>query len=336
MKPKIAVSVGDINGIGLEILLSSHKELCKICEPFYMLHSHIYKQALEKLNFKELEGLNLVEFNKGKEHFKALGKNHFSFTCDTLNPPSELKIKPSSIDAKSGAYSFASFKAGVELVKAGHAKALITLPIHKKAWSEAGLKYRGHTEALREFFNKNAIMMLGCSKLFVGLFTEHIPLREVSQKIKEDELFNFLLDFYQETLFEKIGVLAFNPHAGDFKTIGGEEEEIIVKAIKRANKALKKAVYLNEPIVADTAFTPKALKNCKHLVSLYHDLALAPLKALYFEESINVSLNLPIIRTSVDHGTAFDIAYKKQNPSNKSYIEAVKFALYLAEKKKIN
>lgn len=140
-----------------------------------------------------------------------------------------------------------------------------------------------------------------------------------------------MCDFYQSVKQEYIQVLGLNPHASDNGVLGNEEVEIF-KAIKNANKILKKDIFKG-PIVPDTAFSKTNRKNCKYFVCMYHDQGLAPLKALYFDQSINVSLNLPIIRTSVDHGTAFDIAYKNINVNTKSYINAIKEAINLNNKK---
>ena len=168
-------------------------------------------------------------------------------------------------------------------------------------------------------------MMLGCNKLFVALYTEHIALKEVPKQLKKKRLTNFLMQFYQSakpTL--PVAVLGLNPHAGDGGALG-DEEKTIAKAINKANKKLKKESFFG-PVVPDTAFTPEFRKKVSHIVAMYHDQGLAPLKALYFDESINVSLNLPILRTSVDHGTAFDIAYK--NLANiQSYLNAVDYAI---------
>ncbi len=382
---KIAISIGDINGVSLEILVRSHKELCKFCKPYYFIHKRLLKKALKLLNLRLLNA-NLVAFeNAEKTEFKLLkkGKNFklFSFASKlSFKEDFDFEIKPGEVDKKSGAYSFLSFEAANIFVKLGYAQALVTLSIHKKAWEQAGVEFKGHTDFLRSFYQKNAIMMLGCKELFIGLFTEHIPLKDVSSKINFKDLAEFLCDFYLESKFKKIGVLAFNPHAGDNGVIGGKEEKIIQRALNFANaylnflkserkkaflKALeldeicdfkellkhflknenlekelvlnfgKKGIYLSYPLVADTAFTRNSLKHCNRFIAMYHDLALAPLKALYFEKSVNVSLNLPIIRTSVDHGTAFDKAYKNAKISTKSYKQAVKFAIYLAKKRGI-
>ncbi|TQR60577.1 4-hydroxythreonine-4-phosphate dehydrogenase [Campylobacter troglodytis] len=383
-KPKIAISIGDINGIGLEIALKSHNFISKYCTPYYFIHESLLNQALKRLNSKKPKHFTCVEFSNASKMslIKGQHKDSLCFEANLACQTNEkFKIKAGKIDSNSGSYSFASFKFACEFVKMGFARALITLPIHKKAWSEAGLTYKGHTQALGEFFGRQAIMMLGCKELFIGLFTEHIPLSEVSFKIKAPKLCEFLITFYKETRFKKIGVLSFNPHASDFGTIGGKEELEISRALKITNVFLNvktlsntrqkrflnhhkiefenllksllddeillsnlsqslekeakfKHFYLPNPLVADTAFTKNSLKQCNRLISMSHDLALAPLKALFFEKSVNVSLNLPIIRTSVDHGTAFDKAYKNAKISTKSYKEAIAVALKLIIKKK--
>ncbi|MBM0636639.1 4-hydroxythreonine-4-phosphate dehydrogenase [Campylobacter sp. VicNov18] len=361
---KLAISIGDINGIGLEILIRSHEKLSQICTPYYFIHESLLQKALKALDLK-LFNAKLVSFKDDKNHEFKYEKSQNSLEIYSFCAPLGLKvdenfnIQAGKIDAKSGLYSFLSFKAASYFVYEKHAHALLTLPVHKKAWEQAKLDYKGHTDALRDFFKQNAIMMLGCKKLFIGLFSEHIPLSKVSQKITFKNLSIFLKDFYKETGFKKIGVLGFNPHAGDYGVIGGKEEKIMQKAIAFVNaflysqkdenffkKALKdenlqndllfnfkgKGIYLPYPLVADSAFTKESLKSCKRLVAMYHDLGLTPLKALYFDQSINVSLNLPIIRVSVDHGTAFDKAYKNAKINTKSYFEAAKFALELPPK----
>ena len=165
--------------------------------------------------------------------------------------------------------------------------------------------------------------------MFVALYTEHIALRKVAKRIEEEKITKFLLDFYKNVKQTNIAVLGLNPHASDNGVLGDEEVEII-KAIKNANKELGKNIFKG-PLVPDTAFSPMNRKKYKYYVCMYHDQGLIPLKALYFEQSINVSLNIPIIRTSVDHGTAFDIAYKNANVSLKSYINAVKEAINLSK-----
>ena len=304
--PKIAISIGDLNGIGVEIALKCHDEISKICQPIYCINSKMLSQASKLLKLDIPEGFKLFE-TKG-----------------------EFEIKPGSVSKKSGKYSYNSFLDAINLANKKKVDAICTLPINKEAWNKADIRYKGHTEVLRDYFGKHAIMMLGCEKMFVALFTEHIALKKVAKKINDNDLTNFLIDFYKNVKSENIGVLGLNPHASDNGVLGDEEIEIF-KAIKKANKYFGKNIFKG-PLVPDTAFSPLSRKNFNYFVAMYHDQGLAPLKALYFDESINVSLNLPIIRTSVDHGTAFNIAYKNENINTQSYLNAIKEAINLSNK----
>lgn len=305
-KKNIAISIGDINGVGIEIALKAHQKISKLCNPVYCINKKMLKQASALLE---------IEIPKDFKTHATKG---------------DFKIKAGEVTKKAGKYSYDSFLDAINLTVEEKTSALVTLPINKQSWNKADIRYKGHTEVLRDHFSKNAIMMLGCQKMFVGLFTEHIPLKSVCKKIKEKELTEFLIDFHKCVKQKKIAVLGVNPHASDNGVLGQEEIEIF-KAIKNANTTLGKKIFTG-PIVPDTAFSPKNRENYKYFVAMYHDQGLAPLKALYFDESINVSLNLPIIRTSVDHGTAFDIAYKKDsNISLESYINAVKEAINLSK-----
>lgn len=308
-KPKLAISIGDLNGVGIEIALKSHEKISQFCTPTYCTNKKMLKQASKLLGLEIPKDFKIHDI-KG-----------------------EFEIKPGKVSKKSGKYSYDSFHEAINLANSKVVEGIVTLPINKESWNKADIKYKGHTEVLRDFFGKNAIMMLGCKKMFVALFTEHIALKKVAKKINKEDLTNFLVDLQKSVNGKKIAVLGLNPHASDNGVLGDEEVEIF-KAIKAANKSLKNNIFYG-PVVPDTAFSPHARKNCKYFVAMYHDQGLAPLKALYFDQSINVSLNLPIIRTSVDHGTAFDIAYLKNRKLNcKSYINAVKEAIILFENRK--
>jgi 4-hydroxythreonine-4-phosphate dehydrogenase len=316
MKPTLAVSVGDLNGVGIAIALQAHEAICETCRPLYCINRVMLERAAALLG-------------------KAIPDDFI-----TVDVPGEFEIKPGTVDAESGRYSYDSFMKGIALCEKGEAQAVVTLPVHKEAWMKAGLLYKGHTDLLRQHFGAEAIMMLGCEELYVALFTEHMPLRSIPDAIEEGALTRFLLDFQKETGAQKIAVLGLNPHAGDNGVLGNEER-IIEKAIANANDALASGRGKREeergnqlfigPVVPDVAFTPAFRKNFRYMVAMYHDQGLAPLKALYFDESVNVSLNLPIVRTSVDHGTAFDIAYRG-TPRCDSYLNAVSAAVALARR----
>ena len=301
-KPRIAVSVGDLNGVGIEIILKVHKEISEFCSPIYCINKYMLKQAANLLHVDLPDDIE-VSFVDG-----------------------DFDIKPGEVAILSGRYSFESFMHGVTLCERKEADALVTMPINKESWMESGLDFKGHTDALRKYFKKDAIMMLGCEKMYVALFTEHIPLQNVAEAIQYKNLKQFFIDLSDSIPKEKIGVLGLNPHAGDNGVLGNEELRI-TKAIKSANLKIGAEQFVG-PLVPDVAFTPNNRGNFKYYVAMYHDQGLAPLKALYFDESINISLNLPIVRTSVDHGTAFDIAYKCE-AKTLSYINAVKSAIGL-------
>lgn len=300
----IAISIGDLNGVGIEIALKSHEEVSKLCNPIYCINEELLSQAALLLK-------------------TSIPKNF------TLNPvDGSFTIEAGVVNANSGRYSYDSFMRAIAMCETKEADAVVTMPIHKEAWMRAGLEYKGHTDLLREHFDRDAIMMLGCPEMFVALFTEHVPLKDVPSLVKYKRLKPFLLNLHNSIKKEQIAVLALNPHAGDNRVIGDEEMRIN-KAIKSANKAVGFEQFVG-PIVPDIAFTPNFRKNYKYFVAMYHDQGLAPLKALYFDESVNISLNLPIVRTSVDHGTAFDIAYQGK-AKNLSYINAIKSALELID-----
>lgn len=298
---KVAISVGDLNGIGIQLALENHGIISKEVDPVYCIDRMMLEQAAKKLILHIPNDFKTVE-----------------------NIAPYFDIEAGVVSKSSGAYAYASFVKAVELARNQEVDAMTTLPIHKKAWELAGVKYKGHTDALRDFFNAEAIMMLGSPRMYVALFTEHIPLKMVAESIKEESLTRFLIDFYHTAKPSKqVAVLGLNPHAGD-EGVLGNEETIIQKAIDNAHKTLGKKIFTS-PLVPDVAFTPRVRAHYTHYIAMYHDQGLAPLKALYFDEGINVSLNLPILRTSVDHGTAFDVAYKEVKLSGLSYINALKY-----------
>lgn len=335
---KIAISVGDLNGVGLEIILKSHTLISQYCKPIYFANIDVFKQASHLLKIKPF----FLD----------------SMACEDISLP--FVINPSEITAISGAYSFASFKAALD-----SKLDIATLPINKYAWHKAGISFLGHTEYLREYFKKDAIMMLGCKRMFVALFSDHVSLKEVPKLINLESLKSFLSNYYHsyfklldhKSRFDfdidfndslkykqedKVLVLGLNPHAGD-NGILGSEDAIIKQAIKMINKDIGKEVFIG-PISPDCAFIPKNRERFSHFIAMYHDVGLSALKALYFDVSINVSLNLPIKRSSVDHGVGYDIAYfkarhdresnkkdasqklaNKELVSRKSFIQAIKF-----------
>ena len=301
---KIAVSLGDLNGIGLEIALRAHAEVKKHCYPLYCINENMLGWGAALLGLDVPSDFEIRDCGK------------------------VFEIEPGICTAEAGESSYDSFITAVALAKSNEVSGIVTLPINKESWALAGLEYKGHTDALCDLLGCEAIMMLGCEEMFTILYTHHIPLRDVPHEIKAKKLKPFLLKVYEELGAERIAVLGLNPHAGDHGVIGDEDEEI-EKAIVKANHFLEREVFVG-PLVPDIAFSKHNREYFTYYVCMYHDQGLIPLKTLYFDESINVSLNAGIIRTSVDHGTAFDIAYKEGHPSCLSYINAVKEAVKLS------
>ncbi len=307
-KAKVAISIGDINGIGLEILLRAHHIISKYCEPIYCVHKELLASAS---NLLEKTNLNIQSLN-------------------TLPPHTPIpQITPAKITQESGKYSFESFALACKLAEKKEVDFITTLPIHKHAWHLAKVPYIGHTEALREWYGEG-IMMLGCEKMFVALFSDHIALKEVPKQIGKYQ--GFLLRFfkYAKNLLkdEKVALLGINPHCGD-NGLMGNEDEIIKDAIKEANKSLGKEIFLG-PFSGDVAFSPRMRETFRFFIAPYHDIGLSALKALYFDESINMTLGTKILRTSVDHGVAYDIAYTS-TASLQSYENAILLGVKLKE-----
>ena len=298
---KIAISIGDLNGIGLEIALRAHEEISKFCKPIYCINETMLNWGSAML------GIDIPKKFKIKE-------------CGDV-----FEIKPGVSTKEAGESSFDSFVTAIALAKSKKVAGIVTLPINKSSWAKAGIKYRGHTDALSDLLDCETTMMLGCQKMYVILFTHHIPLKDVSSQITAKKISKFLINISSYIKSDKVAVLGLNPHAGDNGVMGSEDKEI-EKAIKKANKTLKKDIFRG-PLVPDTAFSPKNRKEYNYFVCMYHDQGLIPLKTLYFDESINITLSKSIIRTSVDHGTAFDKAYKSRDLSLVSYINAVKESL---------
>jgi 4-hydroxythreonine-4-phosphate dehydrogenase len=224
-------------------------------------------------------------------------------------------------------------EAGVELSLQGLIHGITTCPISKASLNEAGYHFPGHTEMLASLTGSNnyAMMMAG-SKLKVTLVTIHCPLRDVSEALTEASVFNMISITHRALMVDfgiknpSIGVAGFNPHGGENRLFGSEEEEVIGPAVKRARK---ENINVSGPYPPDTVFFKAASGAFDAVVCMYHDQGLIPFKLLHFEDGVNVTLGLSIVRTSVDHGTAYDIAGKGL-ASHQSLREAVNMAAVIS------
>jgi 4-hydroxythreonine-4-phosphate dehydrogenase len=321
---KLAISLGDPSGINSEILLKALDKLTKR-NISYIIYSS--KKALEKakkltgldLNIKEIKSINDVV--KSGIYLKNLY---------------DLDVELGSPSKETGKASVIYLENAVKDVLEKKADALITLPISKQWIMESGFPYAGHTDYLAEVSGtKEYAMVLMCKKLKVALITTHIPLKDVPSQITKEKIISKVRLINREFKEKfgiskpKIAILGLNPHASDNGNIGNEEQNIILPAVKTLRED---GIEITDPLSPDTAFN--RYKDFDIYVAMYHDQGLIPLKLLCFRKAVNITLGLPFIRTSPDHGTGYDIAGKNiADPS--STIEAIKLAILLNKVKSI-
>ncbi len=312
MNPRIGITIGDINGIGPEIILKSLFETDRTTStPVVVAPPSVITYYSEHLGLPaEVEVLPSEDL-----------------------PESE--IRPGTISSISGRVAMASIETAVQKCLSGDLDAMVTAPISKEAVHLAGYNVPGHTEFLAEKTSaESVLMMLVNGSLRVALATVHIPIREVAKSITSELLKQRIqtlhISLTKDFRIPKpdIAVLGLNPHAGDGGVIGTEEKEILEPVIQEM-----KAGYpgLQGPYPADAFFGQKLYKQFDAVLAMYHDQGLAPFKLISFGSGVNFSAGLPIIRTSPDHGTAFNIAGKGiADPS--SFIQAYRLAVELANK----
>ena len=241
----------------------------------------------------------------------------------TLDQP----VKAGHPDPANAAYVISTIKSAVKLVRSGHAGALVTGPVNKAVINDAGIRFSGHTELLAELSGiRKVVMMLATDTLRVALVTTHLPLRDVADAVTLENVRKTIQITHHElrNRFDikrpAIQVLGLNPHAGEGGHLGSEDAQIIQTAI---DECRNDGINAYGPVPADTAFTPPRLAKCDAVVAMYHDQGLPVLKHAGFGNSVNITLGLPFVRTSVDHGTALDIAGQKRADASSMYVAAM-------------
>ncbi|MBW1851820.1 MAG: 4-hydroxythreonine-4-phosphate dehydrogenase PdxA [Deltaproteobacteria bacterium] len=291
--PLIGITMGDPAGIGPEIIVKAlaDKEIYAFCQPLVLGDPEVLSSTLP-MAAQEM-------------------------SLNTLTTPSESNLKSDTIrpgkpTVEGGKAMVKYIFRAVEMIQKGKLGAMVTCPISKVLMHQAGYPYDGHTQLISHLTNTDEyIMMLAGKRLRVALVTIHRPLKEVPAILNTDMVYKTITitaralhkDFGLEN--PRLAVAALNPHAGESGLFGSEEEAIITPAI---NKAKKEGYNLVGPLPADTLFYKAASGQFDAVVAMYHDQGLIPLKLLHFSDAVNVTLGLPIVRTSVDHGTAYDIA----------------------------
>lgn len=234
--------------------------------------------------------------------------------------PGQLKVLPvklgcheqaGQLNTKNARYVLETIKHATHLCLAGTATAMVTGPVHKGIINDAGISFSGHTEYLSTLTGGNPVMMLATPGLRVALITTHIPVSRISQSIDQPLLERVIRILHSDLRDRfhlqspRIAVCGLNPHAGEGGHLGREEIDIICPALDRLRE---QGIRLQGPLPADTVFTPEHMRCADAIVAMYHDQGLPVLKHLGFGNAVNITLGLPIIRTSVDHGTALDLA----------------------------
>jgi 4-hydroxythreonine-4-phosphate dehydrogenase len=314
-KPKIGITMGDPNGIGPEVIVKALacSELQGLCQPVVLGSEEIMEEA------KKIVGMSTA--------FDFVNVGDFDRAI----------LRPGKPDKKAGEVSLSCIREAVRFALEEKIDAVVTAPITKESIHLTGAKYPGHTEMLQELTGaKRVAMMFEGGKFRVVLVTIHCALSEVPRLIDQERVLS-TIELTHESLSNlfgvptpKIAVCGLNPHAGEAGAFGDEEILHIVPAIE---KARSKGIDITGPVPADTLFYYAAQGRWDAVIAMYHDQGLIPFKMLSFDEGVNVTLGLPIIRTSPDHGTAYDIAWKgRANPS--SMIAAIKLAARLVGNKK--
>lgn len=315
-KIRVGISVGDFNGIGPEIIMKALKDknITDFFTPIIFASGKLF--TYQKNIFKLQHNFNYIteasQAQNGKLNMVNLLKDNVNVD---LGKPTEESTK----------LAINSLEAATNAMLKGDIDILVTAPINKDEMMKQGFPYAGHTGYLEEKFDKKGLMFLVTDDLKVAVSTHHIPISKVAENISKEKL-KKQLKMLNQCLIEdfciqkpKIAVLGLNPHSGDGGKIGTEEIEIIQPAIE---EAFKNGIMAFGPFPADSFFQPEKYKHYDAVLAMYHDQGLTPFKTLAYTEGVNFTAGLPYIRTSPDHGVAYDIA-GKNIADERSFLEAI-------------
>lgn len=327
-KPKIGISIGDINGIGPEVVLKSLQDqrITHLFTPVIYASSKVIsfyrKQQDTAFHFFQAPSINRTNTKKVN-------------VINVLNE--EVSIQCGEANSDGGKYAILSLKAAVKDLKTGEIDALVTAPINKDLMRNEGFEFAGHTEYLtKEAGSVESLMLLVHEDLRVGVVTGHIPVSEVASaltKEKIDQKLTILMESLKTDFGinkPKVAILGLNPHAGENGLLGFEDQEIILPVIDWWKN---KGHLVFGPFSADGFFGTKRYKNFDGVLGMYHDQGLIPFKTLAFDEGVNYTAGLPFVRTSPDHGTGYDIAGQNQ-ASPESFRNALYLALDIIKRRK--
>lgn len=325
LKPTLAITMGDPLGIGPEVVAKALNQdpFHRICHPLVIGDAFVLKNTCREL------GLDLQVVEVSDERIQAEPSKIHLLPASAFSSAKDPRRLPKEESARA---SFAYLEKGAHLARSGRVQGLVTGPVSKEAIHHAGISFRGHTEYLAEISQtEKFVMMLAGDRLRVSLVTTHIPLWAVAKSLRDPAILNVieitargLRDFFQIPT-PRIGVAALNPHAGEDGLFGNEEAGI-ARAVHRAQEG---GISVSGPWPADTLFYRTVQGEFDAVVCMYHDQALIPLKLLHFDTAVNITLGLPFIRTSVDHGVAYD-RVGQGVASSRSMEEAIRMAAHMA------
>lgn len=317
-KPIIGITCGDLNGIGIELIIKtfSDNRILDHCTPAIFASNkaiNFYRKSVPEINFTYQSTKDLNRFNAKQVNL---------FNCWE----EEVAINPGQLSNEAGKYAVLSLQTAVAALKQKQIDGLVTAPIHKKNIQSPEFSFTGHTPFLKSIYGVNDVVMMLCAGNFrVALVTEHVPVADIAAQITKEKIISKLNIIHQSLQKDfgidkpRIAVLGLNPHAGDEGLIGNEEESIIKPAIKEAKN---NNMLVVGPYSADAFFARRSFERFDAVLAMYHDQGLIPFKALCVGEGINYTAGLPAVRTSPDHGVAFDIAGKNKADTS-SFIAAV-------------
>ncbi len=324
---KIGISVGDINGIGIEIILKTFEDarMLEFCTPIIFASNKIVSVHKKQLNVHvQTTGIdNTAKIVPNKINLVNVWKDN-------------VQVDFGKETKDGGKYAFLSLQAAVKSLQNNEIDVLVTAPINKHNIQSADFKFSGHTEYLEDNLEGGSLMILMTDEIRIGLITGHIPIQKIVETITP-ELIEKKVNIMHNSLIQdfniskpKIAVLGLNPHCGDNGVIGNEDNEIIKPTLERI-QVNGKLVY--GPFSADSFFGSEAYKKFDGILAMYHDQGLAPFKTLSFGNGVNFTAGLNKIRTSPDHGTAYEIAGKGEANHN-SFKEALYSAIDIFKSRK--
>lgn len=298
---KIGISIGDLNGIGSEVVLRSLDRL-KLFDFVPIIYANFELIA-------ELQETFGTHLNIAKWDVQSTLEQHTVYVIDVW--PEQVPIVYGAIDAMVGQYAFKSLKAGTSALKIGEIDVLLTAPIHKASIMSKEFPFPGHTNYLSRELNGTSLMLLVSDNLRVGLLTDHVPLDQVTSVISEKLIFekartmkhSLQQDFGIE--HPKIALLGVDPHAGDEGAIGSIDKDLLSPCVVKLQSL---GIHIEGPFAADGFFGSGLYKDFDGILASYHDQGLVPFKLLSFGNGVNFTAGLNKVRVSPDHGTAFDIA----------------------------